>query len=375
MVYMAADNDLSNFAEMNLLQMQRANQNDAINVIAFVDWPQASDTYVYRLRNNTREVIERIPNVPSNERQYLQRFLSTTISQYPATNYCVILWGHGDGIDWIYKDEPKAEAIFTDARGNMMKISELGAALDSFPGGQISVLGFDACLMGMAEVYEQIRKSAKYIVGSCDEVPKNGLPYDRILGKLAGDPSISPGDLGKLIVDEFVDSYSHSSEKANVSFALCNPRFCNDLAVGVRALVIALTGGLKQPAILKAIVGARTRGQLSQENSYVDLGCFCSVLEASGIEELRAQAGAVSRVLNGSYVVHERRFPSDGQVARSGLSIFFPNSLQARKDRHQPMFKIGTLDAHVDWPSYRSLAFAIDTGWDAFIKAFTERLA
>src|SRR6266852_938974 len=112
MVYMAADNDLSNFAEANLLQMQKANEKDVINVIAFVDWPQASDTYVYRLRNNAREVIQRLPNVPSNERQYLETFLRTTITDYPAKNYCLILWGHGDGIDWIYKDEPQITGIF-----------------------------------------------------------------------------------------------------------------------------------------------------------------------------------------------------------------------------------------------------------------------
>ena len=118
---------------------------------------------------------------------------------------------------------------------------------------------------------------------------------------------------------------------------------------------------------------ARTRAQLSQENSYVDLGSLCSDLEASGIGEVSARAGAVLKIL-GKYVVHSRRFPIDPEQKRIGLSVFFPLSLEAHKNRHQTNFRASTINAQVDWPAYRALAFSIDTAWDAFVKAFTERL-
>jgi hypothetical protein len=372
MIYMAADNDLPDFAETNLQQMQNASRNDVINVIAFVDWPQESDTYVYRIENGTREIIQRTGNVPSYDRGCLEAFLRNTISQYPAKNYCLILWGHGDGIDWAYKDEPNIEGIFTDANGNLMKIAELGAALASLQNGQISVLGFDACLMSMAEVYDQFQNSVRFVVGSANEVPKAGLPYDKILEQLVAQPNMTDADLAKLIVDKFVDFYSHARKKLNISLAACDLRNRVALVSVVKDLSTALTDGLKEPAILKAIIKSRTQAQVSQEHAYVDFGGFCSGLEESGIGKISEIAAGALKTLKGKYVLYPRRFPNDSQYHDSGLNVFFPISLDVRKARHRTAYRSATLNACVDWEAYRGLAFCADTSWDTFIKAFVE---
>jgi Clostripain family len=368
MIYMAADNDLSDFAEANLKEMEEAVENDVINVVALVDWPQASDTYTYLIRNSARETIKQVKNIPSYERQYLEGFVRDTIHSYPADNYCLILWGHGDGIDWVYEDKPKAEGIFTDAGGNLMKIADLGAALGSLAKGQIALLGFDACLMCMAEVYEQIRHSVKLSVGSADEVPKAGMPYGGILGQLVAQPSIGPSNLAKLIVEKYVDSYAHKKLKA--SFTACELDSCCALTSGMKELARSLTDGLKEPKFLRAIVQSRRQAEIAQENSYVDLGTLCAGLVESAIGKVSELASAVLDTITKDYVLRSERFPRDPERYRSGLSVFFPVSLDARKDRHQEGYRTGTLNARADWDAYRSLAFCQKTNWDEFIQAF-----
>ena len=63
---------------------------------------------------------------------------------------------------------------------------------------KIDILGMDACLMSMAEVaYQTARHAPTSRVGSQEEEPGDGWPYDRILKALATKPAMSPRDLSK----------------------------------------------------------------------------------------------------------------------------------------------------------------------------------
>jgi hypothetical protein len=261
----------------------------------------------------------------------------------------------------------KAEGIFTDAGGNLMKIGELGAALGSLAEGQIALLGFDACLMGMAEVCQQIRHSVKLSVGSEDEVPKAGLPYGDILRQVVAQPSLKPTDLAKIMVEKYVGSYAH--KKLKVSLTVSDLGSCALLAAAVKELASSLIDGVKEPKMLKAIVKSRTMARISQEQSYVDLGTLCLGLLENTDGKTRGLAGAVLKVLKDNYVVYGRRFPGDG-VYESGLSVFFPLSLNAQKERHAESYRRRTLDARVDWNAYRGLSFCREANWDGFIEAF-----
>jgi hypothetical protein len=72
---------------------------------------------------------------------------------------------------------------------------------------KFDILGMDACLMSMAEVSYQLRDAADFTVGSQEEEPGDGWPYDRVLKALAAKPSMSPRDLSKTIVHEYLQSY------------------------------------------------------------------------------------------------------------------------------------------------------------------------
>ena len=52
-------------------------------------------------------------------------------------------------------------------------------------GRKLDVLAMDACLMTMIEVAWQVRGHASVLVGSEEEEPGDGWPYNTVLGDLA----------------------------------------------------------------------------------------------------------------------------------------------------------------------------------------------
>jgi hypothetical protein len=367
MIYMAADNDLSPFAKANLNAMKNVLVDDVVNVIALADWPKASDTFTYRVRNGALEIIKRVPNIPSYEGPYLVSFVRDTMNAFPADNYCLVLWGHGDGIDWIYQNKVSPEGIFNDGR-NIMPLAVLGAVFDGLAEAQIALLAFDACLMSMAEVYGQLKRSVDLAVGSTDEVPKAGFPYGEIFKHVLAQPGMGPTDLAKVIIDSYVDTYAHSKQPVSLSASQLGSSGC--LASAVEELASSLTSRLQEPIVLKAIVDSRKKAEVSQEQSYVDLGSLCFGLLQSNLGRTSELADAVLTVLRQNYVLYRRGFPNNLAEHMSGVSVLFPLSLDARKERHQEGYRGGTLNAQVNWKAYRELNFSKDSNWDGFIEAF-----
>ena len=103
MVYMAADNDLGRFAESDLAEMEKAVQNDIINVVTLTDWPAPSKTYRYLIQNGKRKTLSSGPNIASYKGECLSSFVRESAREFPADRYLLVLWGHGDGIDWVNK--------------------------------------------------------------------------------------------------------------------------------------------------------------------------------------------------------------------------------------------------------------------------------
>jgi hypothetical protein len=82
---------------------------------------------------------------------------------------------------------------------------ELTQTMNAIP--HINVLGFDACVMGMAEVAYQFRGEADVMVSSESVIPFEGMDYQPFLAQLAADPSMTPEALGVAMVDAYAACY------------------------------------------------------------------------------------------------------------------------------------------------------------------------
>ena len=217
---------------------------------------------------------------------------------------------------------------------------------------KFDIIGMDACLMSMAEVSYQLRDAADFTVGSQEEEPGDGWPYDRVLKALAAKPSMSPRDLSKAIVHEYLQSYGADEGVTQSAVDLTR---IDDVAKAVDALSRALSAALADPAARGAIIGVRGQVQeyTSPYDDYVDIVDLCTLLTAQlASPAVQAACTALVDAVEDAVVAEGAK---GAKVAHShGLSIYFP------KRQVSPLY--GTLD------------FTKNSKWDEFVDAYLAAL-
>ncbi|HWZ44505.1 MAG TPA: clostripain-related cysteine peptidase [Candidatus Saccharimonadales bacterium] len=111
MVYLAADNNLSNFGVDSLRQM-KAVTNRSINVVAEFDTGPMNRNKRYAFEGDgspygplDENLVESLQPKDPTDPNNLAAFIKWGASEYPAEHYFVVIWGHGAGVD---DDFPRA---------------------------------------------------------------------------------------------------------------------------------------------------------------------------------------------------------------------------------------------------------------------------
>ena len=83
--------------------------------------------------------------------------------------------------------------------------------------GKFNIVTFDACLMALVEVADQLTLSTNYVVVSEHSVTLDGFPYDLMLQRLIANPSVLCGDYAHGIADDYYTYLENSSVKSHLS--------------------------------------------------------------------------------------------------------------------------------------------------------------
>ena len=142
------------------------------------------------------------------EPETLTQLLRFGREQYPARKYALILWNHGGGpMEGLCWDE-----LFEMDHLSLSELTEaIGAA--KMP-EKLSWIGFDACLMGSAEVACALSPYAEYMIASQEMEPTKGWNYAFLTGI---EKDASGAETGKRIVDCFFDALSDSNDILTLS--------------------------------------------------------------------------------------------------------------------------------------------------------------
>jgi hypothetical protein len=228
LIYMDGDCNLEDAAIDDFLEMAAVGSDPNVNVVVVLDRIPGYDT---RFGNwtGTRVGIISSGDVPDTSwginagelnmgsPQTLKNFVEWGVTNYPASNYAVILWNHGDGWQKSADKEPVKAVCWDDSSGgDCLYMKEVRQALEAIElsVGNPDLIGFDACLMGMVEVAYEIRGHASVMVGSEETEPWDGWPYTPILATLLTQPSMNPEQLGQVIVNRYYQSYGNSETQA-----------------------------------------------------------------------------------------------------------------------------------------------------------------
>ena len=130
----------------------------------------------------------------------LTEFLNWSKENYPADRYGLILWDHGGGaVSGFGFDENEPD------ENESLTIDEIKTALDNFE-PKLDFIGFDACVMANFETAYAFKDNSKYFIGSEESEPGTGWEYKKLLNQLSRNTSQEAPELGKIIVDSFIDS-------------------------------------------------------------------------------------------------------------------------------------------------------------------------
>lgn len=265
MVYMAADNGMADQSYIDLDKLQRAGSTSEVNIVVQVDHP-ATDSlpfvHRYLVKKDTLDMLQALPAEDMADPATLSDFVRFTKDHYPADNYILDLWDHGDG--WtaraarghdpnppraprgqseekeslslpgvsgaaplssrgsclLTQDSgscPQTEAIIYDGTSDhWMSVAggEFKTALDDardILGQKVAILEMDACLMQMLEVGYEARDAVELMVSSEDLMPYNGFPYEEFLEALTARPTMTPREYAMALPGIFAQYYGGGS--------------------------------------------------------------------------------------------------------------------------------------------------------------------
>ena len=164
-VYMAGDNTLYNELTDDLNEMKMVGSNDNLEIVALTDKMGDNDSHMYHvLKHNLVEYNLSMVNdtwqneLDMGEGDTLRDFLIWASNEFPAKRKILIIWNHGSGWERVAED------------GNsFLTVPEINNSLNEFREvtGEppFTLIGFDACLMGMFEIMYELKDHAKMVHG------------------------------------------------------------------------------------------------------------------------------------------------------------------------------------------------------------------
>jgi len=386
MVYMDGDNDLEEYAIANFNAMEKGladaiaggntDIQDNLNVIVIFDripgydsnpteqggsnW---TDTRLYRvLPDSTADAYFRserlddggagaghIANLGEQDMgdpAVLSWFISYCKTNFAANNYALILWDHGGGTRAsgdTRKSSVKEVAYDFTSNYDVLYLDEVQQALEAnFDSShKLSILGYDACLMGMVEVAYEFRNLAEFMVAPMHTEQAYGWDYDYLFKNMTGsrdESVITAKDFSILMVEQyknFIETEFHTY--SGETMAATDLSQISSLATNIHALAVQIDVANKQTAI-QTVRDASVHFYEDDYESvlwpFYDLYDFCNRIYTDSTNgfptDLKNAAYSVITQLSNTIVYSygeegngQSYYYGPGSSTMRGLSIFF----------------------------------------------------
>ncbi len=209
MVYMCGT-DLESkhgMATSDLNEMAKADIADNVNVIVYTGgcrkWTNSvvssKTNQIFRVRKGGLECLERDLGSESMVKpETLTGFIRYCTKNFPADRNEIIFWDHGGGSLTGYGYDEK------NALGGSMTLADINKVFRD-AGVKFDFIGFDACLMATVENALMLEQYGDYLIASEETEPGVGWYYTNWLTALSKNTSMPTVEIGKRIVDDFVD--------------------------------------------------------------------------------------------------------------------------------------------------------------------------
>jgi hypothetical protein len=350
MVYISGDNNLEDYVVKDIeTELAPTGSSADVQVIALADRGPGYDTsrgdwQTTKLFHVTQGTIADAAHqvadwgeMDMGDKQTLIDFVTWTKANYPADHYALYFWGHG----WNWHP---GYVMQDDTNANTLDLDELKAAIPSL--GFIDVVGYDGCNMASLEVMKAWQGHATAISGSQEYVGWDGIEYDIVLAQLAANPNMN--------ADQVAIATSQSASNDKTWSAIAVDGRLTTLLNAVDQWSVALKNGIaaNRSKYAKAFTATRSMWQAPMDDDLYDMAY--EINRTVTDTNIKSKSQAVMNAF-ASVVLHERHVNAYSDV--HGISIYL-------------ITKVSQKDANYNY--YRTLDFALTTGWDEFLDAYAQ---
>ena len=286
MVYIGADNNLSPYVNGDVDEMESAGSTEEVNILCQIDgltggYYSGYDDYLgtawatvrryHILSGNSANnriddgFISDLGELNSEDPDVLRDFVIWGIDNFPANRYMLVLWNHGGG--WMRPGPwttPDKAIVWddTDGDGTGIRFSDgeyagMMSEITAHLGYTLSIVGFDACVVGQLEAEYETMCYCDYIVHSEANVPGEGWDYD-FLQSLTANPFAAEEAIVNWIIDEYSTYYGSSVTMSGLR--LDHDHNDYQMAINDFARELILAGGKSNGNITSSISSARDFG-------------------------------------------------------------------------------------------------------------------
>ncbi len=338
LVYTAADNNLEQFALLNLQQMAAVGSSGGLNIVAEVDraplgkytnastpllnLPAWSTAKRLLVKQGSFQEIADLGEINTADPANLADFIQWGVKTYPAAHYMLVLWDHGGGWRGFGVDETVPGSTTQDMMGLLRIQTGVQNGLSLAGLAKFDIVGFDACLMASFEVAEILRPYANYLVASEEVEPGHGWDYT---ASLSGAATLDALSLAKKIADAYnaIANTAAWNDGASITLSVLDLSKLGPIETGIATIATDYGTVTTVTPIMNAIAEGRAATVAfggSPENvtafNLLDAGDLFLHLSAMGADATAMQTavrGAVVYKVNGSAF-----------ASATGMSIYFP---------------------------------------------------
>ena len=190
LIYMAAENNLSSFADLNLddIKLSSKSLKDNQNLIVYVDRYEIKP-YMGRVKDGVLVDSVAMEESSSADPAVMENVIRQMHTKYPAKSYGLVLWGHSTG--WLISNNSipyaptRAYGVDLNPQTCWMNIPSMARAIaNGMNQEKLKFVFGDCCNLSSIEIAYELRNTAEYVIGSPAEIPNAGAPYELIVSDL-----------------------------------------------------------------------------------------------------------------------------------------------------------------------------------------------
>ena len=355
LVYVHADHNLDESSVVDLQEMAAVGSSDSFRIVT--QWDRLGGEGVTRgvVVKGDLEVVQKLPELNSDDPKNLAEFISWGVKAYPAARYGLVMWDHGGQWTGFGGDETN--------NGGGMGLADTRAGIEAGMAGaglkQWDFLTFDSCLMGGLEILWEFAGLTKLYIAAPEIDYGDGWDYTATFGFLKANPGTDMIAFGKREVADWQAHHNNSpADLANRAQAAYDTSKVAALVGVVKGFSSALSNAWKADADAMA----RERGRVVEYSinpddphsprPYVDLGDFASLAAAKSSDaNLKSATTALNAAIDATIIA---KALGKNNAKAKALSVWLPS------DRSKPA-------SDQEMQTYMKLPAPAATGWDKFL--------